>query len=103
MTSIEEYYKWIEKNPNKVCKKVKTIYKRLVDDIKKEKEVSFIKEGKVETHKYHFDIEKAQRPIKFIEKFCKQSKGKWNGKQLKLELFQKAMIEIGRASCRERV
>lgn len=93
MTSIEEYYKWIEKNPNKVCKKVKTIYKRLVDDIKKEKEVSFIKEGKVETHKYHFDIEKAQRPIKFIEKFCKQSKGKWNGKQLKLELFQKAMIE----------
>jgi phage terminase large subunit-like protein len=93
MTSIEEYYKWIEKNPNKVCKKVKTIYKRLVDDIHKEKEVSFIKEGKVETHKYHFDIEKAQRPIKFIEKFCKQSKGKWNGKQLKLELFQKAMIE----------
>jgi phage terminase large subunit-like protein len=93
MTSIEEYYKWIEKNPNKVCKKVKTIYKRLVDDIHKEKEVTFIKEGKVETHKYHFDIEKAQRPIKFIEKFCKQSKGKWNGKQLKLELFQKAMIE----------
>ena len=93
MTNIEEYYKWICENPNKVCKKIKTIYERLSKEVHEEKEVSFIKEGKVETHKYHFDIEKAQRPIKFIEKFLRQSKGKWNGKPLKLELFQKAMLE----------
>lgn len=93
MTSIEEYYKWIEKNPNKVCKKIKTIYKRLVSDIHEEKEVSFIKDGKMEKHKYHFDKDKSQRPIAFIEKYLKQSKGKWNGKPLKLELFQKAMLE----------
>ena len=93
MTNIEEYYKWIIDNPGKVCNKIKTIYKRLVEDIKTEKEISFTKEGKTETHKYHFDKEKAQRPIEFIEKYCKQSKGKWNGKQLKLQLFQKAMLE----------
>ena len=93
MTNIEEYYKWITDNPSKVCNKIKTIYKRLVEDIKTEKEISFTKEGKTETHKYHFDKEKAQRPIEFIEKYCKQSKGKWNGKQLKLQLFQKAMLE----------
>lgn len=93
MTNIEEYYKWITDNPGKVCNKIKTIYKRLVEDIKTEKEISFTKEGKTETHKYHFDKEKAQRPIEFIEKYCKQSKGKWNGKQLKLQLFQKAMLE----------
>ena len=93
MTNIEEYYKWICDNPNKVCKKIKTIYERLSKEVHEVKEVSFIKEGKVETHKYHFDIEKAQRPIKFIEKFLRQSKGKWNGKPLKLELFQKAMLE----------
>lgn len=93
MTNIEEYYKWIIDNPGKVCNKIKTIYKRLVEDIKAEKEISFTKEGKTETHKYHFDKEKAQRPIEFIEKYCKQSKGKWNGKQLKLQLFQKAMLE----------
>ena len=95
MTNIEEYYKWINDNPDKVCKKIKTIYKRLVEDIHKEKEVKFVNKatGEVEIHKYHFDIEKGQRPIEFIEKFCKQSKGKWNGKPLKLELFQKAMIE----------
>ena len=44
MTYIEEYYKWIEKNPNKVCKKVKTIYKRLVDDIKTPIHISLMKE-----------------------------------------------------------
>lgn len=93
MTNIEEYYKWITDNPGKVCNKIKTIYKRLVEDIKTEKEISFTKEGKTETHKYHFDKEKAKRPIEFIEKYCKQSKGKWNGKQLKLQLFQKAMLE----------
>ena len=95
MTSIEEYYKWIEENPNKVCKKIKTIYKRLAEDVKKEKEVKFINKstGEVETHVYHFDKDKAELPIHFIEDLCRQSKGKWNGKPLKLELFQKAMIE----------
>ena len=40
-TYIEEYYDWICKNPDKVCKKVKKIYSRLVEDIKTPKEVSF--------------------------------------------------------------
>ena len=92
-SNISEYYKWICDNPNKVCKKIKTIYKRLNEDISKEKEVSFLSKGEIVKHTYIFDIEKAQRPIKFIEAFLKQSKGKWNGKPLKLELFQKAMIE----------
>ena len=95
MTSIEEYYTWICNNPDKVCNKIKKIYKRLNEDISKEKEVSFFNKStnKWEKHIFHFDKEKAERPVKFIENFCKQSKGKWNGKPLKLELFQKAMIE----------
>src|SRR5690606_25953967 len=35
-----------------------------------------------------FDEDKANRPIEFIERFCRQSKGKWIGKPLHLELFQ---------------
>ena len=42
--------------------------------------------------RYIFDEKKAVRPIKFIEKFCKHSKGEWAGKSVKLELFQKAFI-----------
>ena len=95
MTYIEEYYKWICDNPDKVCNKVKTIYKRLVDDLKTPKEVSFLNKstGEIETHTYIFDERVSLRPIHFIEKYCRQSKGKWNGKPLKLQLFQKAFIQ----------
>ena len=95
MTYIEEYYKWIEDNPNKVCKKVKTIYKKLVDDIKTPREVSFINQetGETENHTYIFDEKKSLRCIHFIEKYCRQSKGQWNGQRLKLELFQKAFLQ----------
>ena len=94
-TNIEEYYNWITKNPNKVCSKVKKIYQRLVEDVSKERKVSFINKitGETETHTYRFDRKKASQCIGFIEKYCKQSKGKWSGKPLKLELFQKAMLE----------
>ena len=93
MTYIEEYYKWICENPNKVCNKIKKQYKKLVDNLTKEQKVSFIKEGEEETHTYIFDKKKSLRCIHFIEKYCKQSKGRWAGKPLKLELFQKAMLE----------
>jgi len=94
-TYIEEYYKWICDNPDKVCNKVKTIYKRLVEDLKTPKKVSFYNKltNETETHTYIFDIVKAHKPINFIERICKQSKGKWSGKSLKLELFQKAFLE----------
>src|SRR5699024_5942856 len=41
---------------------------------------------------YYFNEERANRPIEFIEKFCRHSKGQWAGKPIKLELFQKAYI-----------
>ena len=95
MTFIEEYYKFIEKNPNKVPEKVKKVYKKLVEDIKKPHQVSFYNKttNSQEIHTYIFDEKKANRAIIFIEKYCKQSKGKWNGKPLKLQLWQKALIQ----------
>ena len=47
----------------------------------------------METHIYIFNEKRANRPIQFIEKFCKNSKGKWAGKAIELELFQKAFIQ----------
>ena len=95
MTYIEEYYEWIKQNPNKVGKKVKAIYEKLTKEIHEEKKVSFfnVSTGEQETHTYRFDITKAHNPINFIERLCRQSKGQWNGKPLKLLLFQKAMLE----------
>ena len=41
---------------------------------------------------YVFDEKRAERPIQFIERFCRHSKGEWAGKPVRLELFQKAFI-----------
>ena len=57
-----------------------------------------------------FDLEAASAPIEFIERFCRQSKGRWIGQPLKLELWQKALLqavfgfvhkETGLRRCRE--
>lgn len=57
-----------------------------------------------------FDEERAAAPIAFIEQFCRQSKGKWIGKPIELQLFQKAKLqavfgfvhaETGLRRCRE--
>lgn len=95
MTNIEEYYDFLLKNPDKANKKVLAVYKKLVDDLKTPKTVSFFNEitEEYETHTYVFNEKRARLPIDFIEKFCKHSKGKWAGKPVILELFQKAFIE----------
>lgn len=95
MTFIEEYYEYIQNHPKRANKKIKLVYEKLINDMKKPKEVSFFNKitNETETHTYVFDEAKSLRAIKFIEKYCKQSKGKWNGKPLKLQLWQKAFLQ----------
>lgn len=95
MTYIEEYYNKISSGEIVACKKIKAVYKKLVDDLKKPKTVSFFNKitEENEKHTYIFDEEKANRPIQYIEKYCKHSKGKWAKKPVILELWQKAHIQ----------
>lgn len=79
MNYIIEYFEAIKTGECVVSKRVYKQYEKLVKDIEKH-------------DKYIFDEEKANRPIKFIETFCKHSKGEWAGKPVILELFQKAYI-----------
>lgn len=80
MNFIEEYLKEIQAGKRIVCKRTRRQYEKLVDDIKHPK------------GGYIFDQARAERPIAFIERFCKHSKGEWAGQPLRLELFQKAFI-----------
>lgn len=80
MDYIHEYLDQINKGKCIVSKRVKKVYERLAQDIE------------APTGGYIFDQKKAQRPIDFIERFCRHSKGEWAGKPVKLELFQKAYI-----------
>lgn len=77
---IGQYYYEITSGKIQVSEKVRKIYARLISEIKKPK------------GKWIFDEVAAERPIEFIESFCRQSKSEWIGKPVKLELFQKAYI-----------
>lgn len=80
MNYIKEYVEKIESGEIVVGKKIKKIYKKL------------LKESSNESLPFYFDEEKGNRPINFIETFCKQAEGEI-GKPIKLELFQKAYIQ----------
>lgn len=80
MNYIKEYVEQIDKGSIVVGNKVKKIYKRL------------LKESDDKSLPFYFDEEKGNRPIEFIETFCKQAEGEI-GKPIKLELFQKAYIQ----------
>ena len=95
---ILEYWNKIQSGEIQACRRLKQQYQKLVDEIQNPRDPWF------------FDLEKANRPIEFIERFCKHSKGKWIGKPVRLELFQKAKIqavygfihkETGLRRCRE--
>lgn len=76
---IEQYYQAMEDGNIIVSNRVRKQYQKLVQDIK-------------EHPKYVCDDAKANRAIKFIETFCKHSKGELAGKPLKLALFQRAYV-----------
>jgi len=79
MNYIEQYFNTIQNKEIIVSKRVFRQYERLVHDIHNPSQ-------------YIFDEAKANKPIAFIERFCKHSKGQWAGKPVTLELFQKAYI-----------
>lgn len=77
---IIEYYNQIESGEVIVGDKVRRIYKKLVDDIHDTKSI------------YEYNVKRANHAIEFIENYCKHSKGKWAGKPVDLELWQKAFV-----------
>ena len=80
MDYVTKYYNEIAQGKIVTSKRVAKVYKKLAEDIANPKE-------------FIFDEKRATRPIDFIERFCKHSKGEWAGKPVKLELFQKAYIQ----------
>lgn len=77
---IEQYAAAIERGDIVTSDKVKRLYRHLV---KKLQDTG---------GRYVFDEGKAKYVIEFIERFCKHSKGKWAGKPVLLELWQKAIL-----------
>lgn len=79
MNHVLEYWQAISQKRITVSRRVCQQYERLAQEIQN-------------PGRYVFDEEKANKPIAFIERFCRHSKGEWAGKPVTLELFQKAYI-----------
>jgi len=60
--------------------RLKKVYKELVRKINDPKS------------RYEYDAKKDNKAIKFVENFCKHSKGEWSGKPVILELWQKVLL-----------
>lgn len=81
MNYIAEYNERLQRGEIPACRRVKAIYAQLAA------------QSAQTGGRYVFDEARAQRPIDFIERFCRHSKGEWAGKPVNLELFQKAFIQ----------
>lgn len=84
MNWVKEYLAAIRSGAEVVSEKVRLVYER---------ECGWM-DNPPEDFPYYFDEAKGQRPIDFIEKFCKNFESPWAGKPIQLQLFQKAKIQL---------
>jgi len=75
---ILKYYQMIEDGSVTVGHWIRLLYERIIADL--------------EEKKYFFDQKKANKAIRFFEKFCHHSKGRLAPQLVKLETWQKALI-----------
>lgn len=79
---ILEYADKLKSGKEITSKRVKKIYLKLAEEIR----------NPDPDREWIYDESRADKPIEFIEQFCKHSKGEWMGRDVELDLFQKAFI-----------
>lgn len=76
---IKEYWEQMEQGTVTVSRKIYKTYKKLAYDIDHPGE-------------FYYSPERANHILEFIENYCRQSKGKYGGQLVRLELWEKAML-----------
>jgi phage terminase large subunit-like protein len=80
MTYLEQYLHEIQSGNILVGQELETVLVQLVEDTK--------------DPRYRYEPKRAKKRIEFIERFCKHTKSPFHGKPFKLELWEKAFIEV---------
>ena len=76
---ILEYWEKIQKKEILVCDKLYRTYRKVVRDIQS-------------PGIYHYSTKRANHILEFAENYCRHSKGKFGGKRVELELWEKAHL-----------
>ena len=79
-SDAERYFEAVSSGRITACKKIKKLAAIILPQIRNG------------YRKWHFDVECAERPVKFIETYCRMPSGKL-GIPFKMEMFQKAIVE----------
>lgn len=77
---ILEYWHEIELGREVICDKIRRTYKKVVHDLTNI------------TGEFFYSPARANHIIEFAENYCRHSKGKWGGKPVVLELWEKALL-----------
>ena len=80
MNYINEYYQGIKDGSIIAGKWIRALYKLITD--------------RIQSGEYIFDEKKADKAIRFIERFCRHNKGKLAPQTIKLSLWEKAFISL---------
>lgn len=80
MNYINQYYQGIKDGSIIAGKWIRMLYSLIV--------------SRIESGEYIFDEKKADKAIRFIEKFCRHNKGKLAPQTIKLSLWEKAFISL---------
>ena len=81
---VKEYLSAIQSGDEVVSRKVRAVYER---------EASWMDNPPAD-FPFYFDPERGNHHIEFMERFCKQSQGKFARQLLRFELFQKAKLQL---------
>lgn len=76
---IREYWQRIQNGKEVVSDKIRRLYRKLVKDLDDDEE-------------YYYSAKRANHIIEFAENFCRHSKGKYGGRKVVLELWEKALL-----------
>lgn len=76
---ILEYWEGIQSGKITVCDKIRRTYKKLAYDIEHQDE-------------YFYSPKRANHILEFAENYCRHSRGKYGGKPVRLELWEKAHL-----------
>lgn len=94
MNYIWEYVNKIEKGEINAGKRLRQQYKKIIAMLDGPQIIKVPTiDGGLDEREFVFSESHANRPIEFIEQFCKQSKGRWSGQPIDLQLFQKAKFQ----------
>lgn len=77
---ILEYWEKIQNKEVIVSKKVYKTYRKIVNDIKNPTE-------------YFYSAKRANHVLEFAENYCRHSKGKFGGKRVELELWERHTLQ----------